>query len=181
LDPLPHIKREPFGLVVIPILSLMTSHSMWGWGSAPFDPFWQIRYPRRAALMALAGPTTNFLLAILAATAMHAGIAAGLFVPVGALSVASLQGGLLEGLGQLMTILLQLNILLGVFNLLPFPPLDGYSVMGLFLPEDVFLKFLEFVRSPGFSLIGLLVALQVLPYLVAPVMMFAARVINLAG
>lgn len=181
LDPLPHIKREPFGLVVIPILSLMTSHSMWGWGSAPFDPFWQIRYPRRAALMALAGPTTNFLLAILAAIAMHAGIAAGIFVPVGALSVASLQGGLLEGLGQLMTILLQLNILLGVFNLLPFPPLDGYSVMGLFLPEDVFLKFLEFVRSPGFSLIGLLVALQVLPYLVAPVMMFAARVINLAG
>ncbi len=181
LDPLPHIKREPFGLVVIPILSLMTSHSMWGWGSAPFDPFWQIRYPRRAALMALAGPTTNFLLAILAAIAMHAGIAAGIFVPVGALSVASLQGGLLEGLGQLMTILLQLNILLGVFNLLPFPPLDGYSVMGLFLPEDVFLKFLEFVRSPGFSLIGLLVALQVLPYLVTPVMMFAARVINLAG
>ena len=53
--------------------------------------------------------------------------------------------------------------------------------MGLFLPEDVFLKFLEFVRSPGFSLIGLLVALQVLPYLVTPVMMFAARVINLAG
>ena len=131
--------------------------------------------------MALAGPTTNFLLAILAAIAMHAGIAAGIFVPVGALSVASLQGGLLEGLGQLMTILLQLNILLGVFNLLPFPPLDGYSVMGLFLPEDVFLKFLEFVRSPGFSLIGLLVALQVLPYLVTPVMMFAARVINLAG
>lgn len=53
--------------------------------------------------------------------------------------------------------------------------------LGLFLPEDVFLKFLEFVRSPGFSLIGLLVALQVLPYLVRPVMMFAAQVINLAG
>ncbi len=181
LDPLPHIRREPFGLVVIPILSLLTSQSMWGWGSAPFDPFWQIRYPRRAALMALAGPTTNFLLAIVAAVAMHVGIAAGLFLPVGALSVASLHGGLLEGLGQFVTILLQLNILLGVFNLLPFPPLDGYSVMGLFLPEDVFLKFLEFVRSPGFSLIGLLVALQVLPYLVTPVMIFAARLINLAG
>jgi len=181
LDPLPHIRREPFGLVVIPILSLLTSQSMWGWGSAPFDPFWQIRYPRRAALMALAGPMTNVTLAILAALMMHAGVAAGIFVPLGALSVTSLQGGLLEGLGQFMTILLQLNILLGVFNLLPFPPLDGYSVMGLFLPEDVFLKFLEFVRSPGFSLIGLLVALQVLPYLVTPVMIFAARVINLAG
>lgn len=181
LDPLPHIRREPFGLVVIPVLSLLMTHSMWGWGSAPFDPFWQIRYPRRAALMALAGPLTNFLLAICAALAMHVGIGSGLFVPTSALSVASLQGGLLEGLGQFITILLQLNILLGVFNLLPFPPLDGYSVMGLFLPEDMFLRFLEFVRTPGFSLIGLIVALQVLPYLVTPVMIFAARVINLAG
>ncbi len=180
LDPIPHIKREPFGLVVIPLLTLISTHSMWGWGSAPFDPYWQIRYPRRAALMALAGPVTNFAIAAVAALLMHIGIAAHIFVPVGGLAVTSLHGGLLEGLGQFVSVLLQLNILLGVFNLLPFPPLDGYSVLGLVLPERAFLKFLEFVRSPGFSLIGLLIALQVLPHLIVPVMQMAARVINLA-
>lgn len=179
LDPLPHIKREPFGLVVMPLLSLLSSGSMFGWGSAPFDPYWQIRYPRRAALMALAGPVTNFLIAGAAAILMHAGIAAGIFVPVSPLAVTSLQGGLLEALGHFVTVLLVLNVLLGVFNLLPFPPLDGCSVLGLFLPEDLFLRFLEFVRSPAFSLIGLIVALQLLPYLMPPVLSIAARVIHI--
>lgn len=179
LDPLPHIRREPFGLVLMPLLSLFTTHTMWGWGSAPFDPFWQIRYPRRAALMALAGPATNFLLAALAAIIMHIGIATQIFVPVSPLAVTALSGGLLEGVASFVSILLTLNILLGVFNLLPFPPLDGYSVLGLFLPEDLFLRFLEFVRTPGFSLVGLLVALQVLPYMIGPVMRCAARVIQL--
>jgi Zn-dependent protease len=119
------------------------------------------------------------LLAALAAIIMHIGIATQIFVPVSPLAVTALSGGLLEGLASFVSILLTLNILLGVFNLLPFPPLDGYSVLGLVLPEDLFLRFLEFVRTPGFSLVGLLVALQVLPYMIGPVMRCAARVIQL--
>lgn len=179
LDPIPHIKREPFGLVLMPLLSLLTSNSMFGWGSAPFDPYWQIRYPRRAALMALAGPVSNFILAAIIAVFMHAGIAAGIFVPISGLGVTSLQGGLLEGLGFFLSVMLRLNILLGVFNLLPVPPLDGHAVLGLFLPEDVFLRFLEWVRSPMASLVGFLIALQILPYLVGPAFSFAASVIRL--
>jgi Zn-dependent protease len=179
LDPIPHVKREPFGLVLMPLLSLATSGSMFGWGSAPFDPYWQIRYPRRAALMALAGPVSNFSLVIVVAVLMHVGVSAGVFVPTNSLGVTSLQGGLLEGLGFFLSVMLRLNILLGVFNLLPVPPLDGHAVLGLFLPEDTFLRFLEWVRSPVASLIGFLIALQVLPYLMAPAFHFAARVINL--
>jgi Zn-dependent protease len=179
LDPIPHIKREPFGLVLMPLLSLMTSNSMFGWGSAPFDPYWQIRYPRRAALMALAGPVSNFILAAVVAVVMHLGIAAGIFVPISGLGVTSLQGGLLEGLGFFLSVMLRLNILLGIFNLLPVPPLDGHAVLGLFLPEDMFLRFLEWVRSPMASLVGFLIALQVLPYLVGPAFSFAASVIRL--
>lgn len=179
LDPIPHIKREPFGLVLMPLLSLLTSQSMFGWGSAPFDPHWQIRYPRRAALMALAGPVSNFTLVAIVAIIMHLGIAAGVFVPVSGLSVTSLQGGLLEGLGFFLSVMLRLNILLGVFNLLPVPPLDGHAVLGLFLPEDVFLRFLEWVRSPMATLIGFLIALQLLPYLVGPAYALAAQVISL--
>lgn len=178
LDPMPHLRREPFGLIVIPLLSLITSGSMFGWGSAPFDPYWQIRYPRRAALMALAGPVSNFLLAALAALVMHAGVSMDLFIPVSGLGITSIHGGLLEGLAFFVSVFLKLNILLGVFNLLPVPPLDGHSVLGLFLPEDMFLRFLEWVRTPMFSLIGLLVALQVLPYLIAPAFRVAEHLIG---
>src|SRR5271156_46177 len=79
LNPLPHIKREPFGLVVVPILSYFIAHWMIGWASAPYDPAWQQRYPRRAAWMALAGPGANFVLVILSAVAIRIGIAVGIF------------------------------------------------------------------------------------------------------
>jgi hypothetical protein len=47
LNPLPHIRREPFGLVVVPIFSYIAAHWMIGWASAPYNPEWQQRYPRR--------------------------------------------------------------------------------------------------------------------------------------
>src|SRR3954463_846660 len=59
LNPVPHIKREPFGLVLIPILSFFMGGAMLGWASAPYDPLWSRRYPKRAAWMSLAGPAAN--------------------------------------------------------------------------------------------------------------------------
>src|ERR1700675_3147115 len=64
LNPLPHMKRELFGTVIVPLASFLIGGSMIGWGSAPYDPLWEQRHPKRAAWMALAGPTANFLLAI---------------------------------------------------------------------------------------------------------------------
>src|SRR5215468_4693673 len=55
LNPLPHIRREPFGMVLFPILSYALGGWMMGWASAPYDPTWCRMYPRRAAKMALAG------------------------------------------------------------------------------------------------------------------------------
>jgi hypothetical protein len=60
LNPIPHIRRSPFGMVVIPIISFLFSGGMIGWASAPYDPSWERRHPRRAAWMALAGPAANF-------------------------------------------------------------------------------------------------------------------------
>ena len=181
LDPVPHIKREPFGLIVVPLLTLFTSGMMFGWGSAPFDPFWQIRYPRRAALMALAGPLTNFALAAIAALVMHVGIAVGFFLPVGELTVTSMSGGMMESFGIFISWLLQLNVLLGVFNLLPVPPLDGYSVLGLILPEDLFLRLLEVIRTPMYSFVGILVAWHIIPHIIGPAFAIAAKIVNLPG
>src|SRR5260370_41904738 len=67
LNPVPHIQREPWGMVVIPILSLIMTGNLFGWASAPYDPLWERRHPRRAAWMALAGPATNDTLVLIAA------------------------------------------------------------------------------------------------------------------
>ena len=66
-------------MVVFPILSFIVGGWMMGWASAPYDPFWAQRHPRRAAWMALAGPGANLALAILAALLIHAGIWMGVF------------------------------------------------------------------------------------------------------
>ena len=79
LNPIPHIRRSPFGMVVVPILSFLVGGWMIGWASAPFNPAWQRQYPRRSAWMALAGPAANFSLMILAGIAIRIGLAAGYF------------------------------------------------------------------------------------------------------
>lgn len=175
LDPIPHVKREPFGLIVIPILTLVTTGGMFGWGSAPFDPHWQIRFPRRAALMALAGPLANFTLAIAAAIAMHIGLYSGIFqLPGGEGGITHLvachDNVFLDGVATFLSILFSLNVLLGAFNLLPVPPLDGYTVLGLVLPERTTLQMIELSRSPGFSFIGIIFAWKIFPFIFGPVM-----------
>src|SRR5215475_4379593 len=80
LNPVPHMKREPFGMLVVPLLSFLLGGWMIGWASAPYDPFWQSRYPRRAAWMSLAGPAANFALMLLAAIGIRGGMMAGIFL-----------------------------------------------------------------------------------------------------
>ena len=79
LDPRPHIKREPIGMLVLPIVSALLSGWPMGFASAPYDPAWAMRHPKRAAWMALAGPGANLLLVILADLAIRVGIMAGVF------------------------------------------------------------------------------------------------------
>ncbi|HEX5177464.1 MAG TPA: hypothetical protein VFV83_10565, partial [Chthoniobacteraceae bacterium] len=76
IDPTPHIRREPFGMVIVPIISWFLNHGNWmiGWASAPYDPTWAQRYPRRAALMAAAGPCANLALVLGAALLVRVGM-----------------------------------------------------------------------------------------------------------
>ncbi len=66
LNPLPHIRREPFGMVLMPLIGIATQSGIFGWASAPYDPLWSQKHPKRAAWMSLAGPAANFSLAIIA-------------------------------------------------------------------------------------------------------------------
>jgi Zn-dependent protease len=161
LNPLPHIRREPVGLVIVPILSYFVAHWMIGWASAPYNPAWQQRYPKRAAWMALAGPAANFVLVILAALAIHIGILAGVFrMPesVGFTHVVeSATSGNAGFAATFLSILFVLNLLLGTFNLLPVPPLDGNTAVTLFMSNGLAVKFLNWTRQ-GLGMIGLLLA-----------------------
>src|SRR6516165_7519690 len=100
LNPLPHMRREPFGMVVVPLLGILTGGGIIGWASAPYDPMWQLRHPKRAALMSLAGPAANFTLVILAAIAMHAGMFAGVFQPATRLSSTHLVSAATPGIWE---------------------------------------------------------------------------------
>ena len=86
VDPHAHIRREPFGMVVLPLISVVLSGWPFGFASAPYDPRWAMRYPKRAAWMALAGPAGNLVLVVGAALAIRVGSSAGVFAAPSAVS-----------------------------------------------------------------------------------------------
>lgn len=174
LSPIPHIRREPIGMLVVPLLTAFTNGWAVGWASTPYDPGWAARYPRRAAAMAAAGPAGNLLIAVLAFAALKAGLWAGFFVSPDRVNFHHLveaAGGnpVVTGLGDLLTVLLVLNILLFVFNMLPVPPLDGASAIGGVMPERAALALRDIASNPMFSFLGLMVAWQVFPYFARPI------------
>jgi Zn-dependent protease len=168
LSPLPHIRREPFGMVIVPLLGIATGTGLIGWASAPYNPAWSQQHPKRAAWMSLAGPAANFGLVLIAAIAMRIGIAAGVFIPSEAsfshIVGAASQEGAADGIATVLSIFFSLNILLGLFNLIPFPPLDGYGVLGLFTTHAGAVRLQELRMKMGaFSIVGLVIAWQLFP------------------
>jgi Zn-dependent protease len=162
LDPRPHIRREPFGMLIFPILSFAFSQSMLGWASTPFDPRWAEAHPRRAAAMSAAGPAANAVLVLIAALAIRAGMAAGVFHAPETIDFTHLVGtdsdGWLASVALLLSVLFTLNLLLLVFNLIPFPPLDGASAVGVFFSEAGARRVQARLCNPRFALVGLVLA-----------------------
>ncbi len=115
--------------------------------------------------MALAGPAANFLLAILAGSAMVIGLHMGYFTPGPGGEMLSVVDPTTPGAGEavarFLSLLFSLNILLGTFNLIPVPPLDGFNAIPILLSEDAgrnYLAWADSIRS--YSFVGLLVAWQ---------------------
>lgn len=172
LSPIPHIRREPVGMLIVPLLTALTQGWAIGWASTPYDPRWAAHYPRRAALMAAAGPAGNLAIAAIALLLLRLGLAGGWFAAPEMLSfghlVAAPFGQGESFAGEMLSILLTLNVLLCAFNLIPLPPLDGASVIGLFLPERAALRLRELSHTPIFQLAGLVIAWRVFPEIVRP-------------
>ncbi|HVW08871.1 MAG TPA: site-2 protease family protein [Bryobacteraceae bacterium] len=182
LNPLPHIRREFFGMVLLPMIGILTGTGLIGYASAPYDPAWAIRNPKRSGLMSLAGPGSNFALAILAAIIMRIGLEAGFFLP-GAIStdaiVATQSDGLAAGIATVLSVLFSLNILLGCFNLLPIPPLDGFGALTVFTGSEGALTLMKLrVSLRGFGMLaGILIASTLLGYVYDPLLEHGVRLI----
>jgi Zn-dependent protease len=182
LSPWPHIRREPFGTILVPILTYWTGGWMMGWASAPYDPYWEIRHPRRAAAMAAAGPAANLILFAVAFGILKAGLAGGIWTAPepGTLAIDRLVAAApgvaswIDALGRFLSVVFGLNLILGVFNLIPVPPLDGISVLaGLLRPvRDLYLR----IRGvPALAFVGLIVAWRVSSYVIGPILGAAVR------
>lgn len=183
LSPLPHIRREPVGMLLVPLLTAFTLGWAVGWASTPYDSAWAARHPRRAAAMAAAGPAGNLLIAAVALGALRLGLATGIFAAPDRVNFhhlvdAASGSALLTGLGELLTVLLVLNILLLVFNMLPVPPLDGASAITGILPDRMALFVRAINANPAVSMLGLLIAWQVFPQFARPLFAAVLRLVH---
>ena len=186
LNPLPHVKREPIGTIVVPLLTFFTSGWMMGWASTPFDPEWGRRHPRRLAAMSAAGPAGNLLIAAVAFMALKMLLASGSVVAPSHIRFNHLvepvdgtpEGSVLHALAFLLSVALNLNVLLCLFNLLPLPPLDGSGIVeGLM--SDTLGRFIEGLRrNPVMSLLGLMVAWQLTDVVYHPVFNAMLRLLH---
>ncbi len=120
LNPLPHI--DPIGSILLPALGLIFGGVIFGWAKpVPVNPL-NFRDIRTGELVvSLAGVAANLVLAVLAAILFHL-FGNSLFYPI---------------FGDLMTTVVEFNLLLFVFNLIPIPPLDGSKVLMVFLPANL--------------------------------------------
>lgn len=129
LNPIPHL--DPLGSVIIPLLlALSPSPFIIGWAKpVPYNPF-NLRDQRWGeAIVAAAGPLTNLAIALIFGLGLRFAIA----------------GGLADDSMILVTsFIVFINILLGIFNLIPFPSFDGSKVLKAFLPSGARFQFEKF-------------------------------------
>ena len=181
LDPMPHIRREPVGAVVVPLLSFAMMGWMIGWASTPYDPRWAFEHPKSAAKMALAGPAANLILVVVAMLLIRAGMFTGVFHAPDSIGFAHIvgaqAGGVWETLATLLSVMFTLNLLLFVFNLIPFPPLDGSGVLGLVVSDDTARRLQLLMSRPQLSMIGLLIAWFAIGSLFRPALLLAVNLL----
>lgn len=162
LNPLAHI--DWIGTVLFPLVGMLSGLPLIGWAKpVPVDMRY-LRAPRRDfALVALAGPVSNIVLAIAAALVLR------------------LQGGLVPETGvtvvtQLLYLAVFMNILLAVFNMLPVPPLDGGNVLAGLVPESA-AQLIDRLRPFGIFILYALLLSGAMDMLVGPIRRFLGNVL----
>lgn len=161
LNPFVHI--DPIGSVALPgILALTHSPFLLGWAKpVPYNPYnlnarkWGLPLQFGEALVGIAGPLTNVLLAVL----------------FGSLLRYSGDLGLSATLVDALVLATMANLVLAIFNLIPLPPLDGSKVLSSVLPTGMRLMYQRFEqRMYSFGPLGLLMVGLIAIYLLWPIL-----------
>lgn len=125
-----------------------------GWGKpVPINPLNFRRPVRDSALSALAGPLSNFILAFLIALPLRY---LGVYMP--------------DFVATILWSIFHVSIFLGIFNLFPFPPLDGSKIIGLFVPKKWYYEYGNYLNN---GTKYFLVAILVDSFVLAPVFHFS--------
>lgn len=170
LNPVAH--TDPIGTLLIPIVNFVLAATagpaglrmfLIGWGKpTPVNPLRWRQKDLANVMVSIAGILANLLIAIVAFIIIKVLIEAGYF---DALSPGSLQ----EPVALFLDLMLSMNISLAVFNLLPFPPLDGSKVLETFLPASM-QPILQTLEQYGFLILMALMYLGVFSAIISPIM-----------
>ena len=130
LNPIPHI--DPFGTVLLPLIMAIpaffgASPVIFGWAKpVPFNPLYFRKVRLATALVAVAGVAANFFMAAVFSLAIR------FLMPHLALVLGT---GVAAPLGDMLAFIVRINLLLGIFNVVPIPPLDGSKILFSILPR----------------------------------------------
>jgi Zn-dependent protease len=162
LNPIVHI--DPIGTLLFPLIQIFTNVPLLGWAKpTPYNPAnfrRDVTMRKGHMLVAAAGPVSNFLLAF---------IFTGILIVIFKLRLVSSDE---DFFFRLVTLGIELNVLLAVFNLLPIPPLDGSKVASFGLPGDLGERYDRVVGPYGFMILMLLLISGAFGYVVWPVQRF---------
>ncbi len=166
LNPIKHI--DPVGTIILPlILLLLPGHFMFGWAKPVPVDYRNLRKPRpHMALVAAAGPVSNFLMACIWAVVAKIGVAV--------LGFDQWTGTILAAMG---TAGIFVNIMLGVLNLIPLPPLDGSRIVSSMLSPNAAWRYSQIERY-GFIILIVLMVTGLLGRILWPIL---AMVVSLIG
>lgn len=156
LDPRAHL--DPIGTLLLIVAGF-------GWGKpVPFNPY-NLAHPKRdSALIAIAGPASNFILAILLAV---------LFRIIHSYGI----GGSIGSFFQVFFYLtIMYNLVLGVFNLIPIHPLDGFKIVNGLLNHELSLQWLQ-MAPYGMYILLLLIITGTTDRIIGPIIDFLARIL----
>jgi Zn-dependent protease len=163
LNPLAHV--DPIGTVIVPLFLLISGTGfLFGWAKPVPVNYHNLRSPRRdMVLVAAAGPLTNLMIALAAAIALRALLSA----QVG--DGGTITRSVVQPLALMAQYGVLMNVFLGVFNLLPIPPLDGGRVMTGLLPVALARRFQRIEPFGFLVLIALLMTNSLGLFLHAPI------------
>ncbi len=169
LNPIPHI--DPIGTIILPGILLLTgSPILFGWAKPVPVNFGNLRGGRRdMALVALSGPMSNFVLAVLSSIVFHLTFAGTRGAP-GILSLITVPVHIMAMLS------VKINLVLMVINLFPIVPLDGGRIVVGLAPEPIAIAMARMERW-GMLIVLLLLASGVWSYVVGPVINIFWRIL----